>query len=309
MPAVSVHANAITTDADVLSRRGSEFTLRPDKIKIHHLQGLEGREFISAIREDFTRHVSDRRVFIDSTAAIEDVLSQLVLARKDESPLRVLRDADLIKLHNFKVSNTMRSLERVSTLVDPDEVRKLVRDTVSHIQSALSGNGDWVSTLDVQCRLLSIAASCDAWTEAKPLIRWMDTKWRSIARLRKSGGLLKYRDQEVIRDRSALVSMRNYLHERRVQALTGALRPRSRRRFERTFRAGLAYREGQIRFSDLLKKRDDCRMLTSASAIARTIDVNHVVRPGRNRSGRVPAYSDSNIASGELSSSPNGVGN
>ena len=181
-------------------------------------------------------------------------MSQLVLARKDESPLRVLRDADLVKLHNFKVSNTMRSLERVSTLVDPDEVRKLVRETVSHIQSALSGNGDWVSTLDVQCRLLSIAASCDAWTEAKPLIRWMDTKWRSIARLRKSGGLLKYRDQEVISDRSALVSMRNYLHERKVQALTGALRPRSWRRFEQTFRSGLAYREGHIRFSDLLKR-------------------------------------------------------
>ena len=62
-----------------------------------------------------------------------------------------------LKLHNFEVSNTMRSLERVSVLVDPDEVRELVRNTVEHIQNALSGDGDWVSTLSVQ---FSVAEHC-----------------------------------------------------------------------------------------------------------------------------------------------------
>ena len=94
VPAVTVYEQEMAVHAGALGRNGSEFTLQSEKIKIHHLQGLEGRGFIDTVKKDFAKPVSDRRVFIDSSAAIEDALSQLVLARKDESPLRVLRDAE-----------------------------------------------------------------------------------------------------------------------------------------------------------------------------------------------------------------------
>ena len=250
VPTLKPSKNRFTIDAEAIGRVGSELGLQRAKTRVHHFDGIEGRECLAAIRSDFERFVSDRRAFMDSTASIEDSLSQLVLARNGKSLLRVLRDADRVKLEHFGVSHTLRSLERISSLVDPAEARELAHRTIVQIQRVLQGDGDWIDTLPIQFRLLTVAVGSGGWGEARRLVSWMDKRWGNVRRLRRATGDLFYRNVKA-RSRTALVSMRNYLHERRVDAVISALQLDQQSVFEEAFPKGIRYRTRRISFGGL----------------------------------------------------------
>ena len=250
VPTLDPTKDGYEINAEAVGRAGSMLCLQHTKTRVHHLKGIEGQEFLTAIRSDFERFVSDRRAFMDSSASIEDALSKLVLARKGESPLRVLRDADRVKLEHFGVSNTLRSLERISSLIDPAEARAFTSRTIVQIQRVLQGDGDWLDTLPIQFRLLTVAVGSGEWREARQLIAWMNKRWGNVLRLRGATGDLFYRNIKA-RKRTALVSMRNYLHERRVEAVIGALQLDQQAAFEGAFRDGIRYRTRRISFGRL----------------------------------------------------------
>src|SRR5579884_27475 len=54
-------------DVEALDRPGSEFELQRAKIRIHHLSGVQGEDFLSAIEADFQNLVSGRRSFLDTS--------------------------------------------------------------------------------------------------------------------------------------------------------------------------------------------------------------------------------------------------
>ena len=114
----------------------------------------------------------------------------------------------------------------------------------------LQGDGDWIDTLPIQFRLLTVAVGSGGWDEARTLVSWMDRRWGNVPRLRRATGDLFYRNVKA-RSRTALVSIRNYLHERRVDALTIALQPDQQSVFEEAFPKGIRYRTRRISFGDL----------------------------------------------------------
>src|SRR6185312_8586699 len=102
-------------------------------------------DFVEAVAFDFTKAVSERRAFVDSATLVGDGVSHLIQAGKAErSPLRVLRDADRARLERFALSTSLRSLERVSSLIDRDEARELVRGCLERVGRVLDAEDNWV---------------------------------------------------------------------------------------------------------------------------------------------------------------------
>lgn len=111
-------------DVSRLGRDGSEFCLQRRKVRIHHLAGVSGKEFVDAVESDFSRLVSERRAFLDTSVLLEDGARHLVrVGREAGSPLRVFRDADRAHLERFALSTSLNSLERVSTLISRNEAQ------------------------------------------------------------------------------------------------------------------------------------------------------------------------------------------
>lgn len=212
-------------DVDALGRAGSEFQLQKAKVRVHHLAGVPGTDFVEAVASDFAKAVSERRAFVDSSTLVGDGVSHLIRAGEAEgSPLRVLREADRARLERFALSTSLASLERVSSLIGPDEARKLVRDSLERVGRVLDAEDNWVADLDVSLRLLKLAISTGDWESAKELLGRMDRVWGTDDALRASTTRLYYRDCEIKPGKEAPWTwLRNYLHERRVEAISSAL--------------------------------------------------------------------------------------
>ena len=179
-PTAPARDGVLRLDVHQLQRAGCEFELQKSKIRVHHLSGVEGLDFVSAIEEDFAQVVSERRSFVDPAVLIEDGASKLIRARqKQGTPIRVLRDADRVRLEHFTTSNTLRSLERVSQLVSAEEAREHCRRTLAKVSRLLAGDREWVENLDVAFRLLRLGVGSDDWRETRRLVRWMDSQWSS----------------------------------------------------------------------------------------------------------------------------------
>jgi hypothetical protein len=212
-------------DVDALGRAGSEFQLQKAKVRVHHLAGVPGTDFVEAVASDFTKAVSERRAFVDSSTLVGDGVSHLIRTGEAEgSPLRVLREADRARLERFALSTSLSSLERVSSLIGHDEARKLVRDSLERVGRVLHAEDNWVADLDVSLRLLKLAISTGDWESAKELLGRMDHVWGTDDALRASTTRLYYRDREIKPGKKAPWTwLRNYLHERRVEAISSAL--------------------------------------------------------------------------------------
>lgn len=212
-------------DVDRLGRAGSELQLQKRKVRVHHLFGEPGIDFIDAVASDFSRAVSERRAFVDSETLVGDGVTHLIRAGKAEgSPLRVLRDADRARLERFSLSTSLHSLERVSSLIGHDEARELVRGCLERIGRVLDAEGDWVADLDVTLRLLKLAIGTGDWASAMEMRDRMDLVWGTVDALRGTTSGLYYRDQEIKAHKtSAWTWLRNYLHARRLEAIVSAL--------------------------------------------------------------------------------------
>lgn len=225
LPLLDGDDQILRLNVDALDRAGSEFQLQKKKVRVHHLAGVPGVDFVEAVASDFAKAVSERRAFVDSSTLVGDGVTHLIRASEAEgSPLRVLRDADRTRLERFALSTSLRSLERVSSLIGPAEARKLVRDSLERVGRVLDAEDNWVADLDVSLRLLKLAISTGDWESAKELRERMDRVWGTVDALRVATTKLYYREREIKPGKTAPWTwLRNYLHERRVEAISSAL--------------------------------------------------------------------------------------
>ncbi|XXX78863.1 RNA-directed DNA polymerase [Sorangium sp. So ce134] len=225
LPLRGTSDDVLQLDVDALGRSGSEFQLQKAKIRVHHLAGVPGTDFVDAVASDFAKAVSERRAFIDSATVLGDGATHLVRAGEAEgSPLRVLRDADRARLERFALSTSLHSLERVSSLVDHNQARDLVRRSLERIGRVLDAEDNWVDDLDVSLRLLKLAISTGDWKSASELNERMDRVWGTVDSLRSAATTLYYRGREIDASRGRPWTwLRNYLHARRLEAVSSAL--------------------------------------------------------------------------------------
>ena len=212
---------------DSLLRKGSEFAIRREKCNAYHLAGTPGRAFLSAIREDFGCLVSENRTFLDPSVLLDGVyegkFENLVRAGVPGRPLTVLRDVDRSRLEHYALSTRLRSLERVSVLVDSRDAIRLVRSALDEVLRFLEGDGDWVENLEAAIRMLRLGIRTGNWDDTKRLIDYMDGIWKDTTCLREFTRRLVHRKHEITR-RDAWVWLRNYLHARRAEAICCAIR-------------------------------------------------------------------------------------
>lgn len=225
LPMIPGDDAVLRLDVNALDRPGSEFQLQKAKVRVHHLAGVPGADFVEAVISDFAKAVSERRAFIDSSTLVGDGVSHLIRAGEAAgSPLRVLREADRARLERFSLSTSLSSLERVSSLIDHDEARTLVRRSLERVGRVLDSEDNWVSDFDVSLRLLKLAISTGDWDSAQELLGRMDRVWGTDEALRASTACLHYRGREIKPSkRSPWTWLRNYLHERRIEAISSAL--------------------------------------------------------------------------------------
>lgn len=217
--------DVLRLDVDALGRAGSEFQLQKTKVRVHHLAGVPGADFVEAVVSDFAKALSERRAFVDSSTLVGDGISHMIRAGSSEgSPLRVLREADRARLERFALSTSLRSLERASSLIDHNEARELVRGCLERVGRVLDSEDNWVDDLEVSLRLLKLAICTGDWKSATELRRRMDRVWGSVEALRARAAKLYYRGREINPGRAGpWIWLRNYLHERRLEAICSCL--------------------------------------------------------------------------------------
>ena len=225
LPLLPTSDPVLRLDVNAMGRKGSEFQLQKSKVRVHHLTGVQGADFVEAVLSDFAKLVSERRAFIDSSTLVGDGVSHLIRAGEAEgSQLRVLRDADRARLERYALSTSLNSLERVSSLIGHNDARKLVRDSLERVGRVLDAEDNWVSDLDVSLRLLKLAICTGDWESVKELLERMDRIWGTEESLRASTTQLYYRNRAINPSKKAPWSwLRNYLHERRLEAICSAL--------------------------------------------------------------------------------------
>jgi hypothetical protein len=213
-------------DVAALGREGCEFQVQRRKVRVHRLQGEPGQDFVEAVLADFDRAVSRSRAFLDATALLRDGATQLIRASGGEgSPLRVLRDADRTRLERFALSTSLRTLERASVLVSPEEAREMVRGTLERVGRVLNSTDDWVESLDAALRLLRLAISTADWASSKELNDRMEEVFGTTDALRANLAGLRYRGHAIEASRKRpWIWLRNYLHARRLEACCSAIR-------------------------------------------------------------------------------------
>jgi hypothetical protein len=225
LPLVAGDADVLQLDVDALDRQGSEFQLQKKKVRVHRLHGVQGSDFVEAVAADFKKVVSEHRAFVDSSTFAGDGVSHLIrVGEANGSPLRVLREADRARLERFALATSLASLERVSSLIGHDEARGLVRERLERFSRVLDAEDNWVADLDVSLRLLKIAISVGDWGSVTERLRRMDRLWGAVDKLRLSATKLCYRNRQVPLNRKApWLWLRNYLHERRIEAISAVL--------------------------------------------------------------------------------------
>ncbi|MCA9631381.1 MAG: hypothetical protein KC766_27170, partial [Myxococcales bacterium] len=212
-------------DVEALQRAGCEFELQRRKIKVHHLAGEPGEDFVEAVLTDFDRLVSRSQAFLDTAALLDDGATHLIRARDGEgSPLRVLRDADRTRLERFALSTSLRTLERATVLLDAEEAQRVVRATLERVGRVLAAEDDWVESLDTALRLLRVAIGTKDWESARDLNNRFEEVFGTVDAVTACVGTLRYRGESIDRSRRGPWTwLRNYLHARRLESVASAL--------------------------------------------------------------------------------------
>ena len=222
IPHVNKQEDTFRLSGRALDRSGSNFTIQRAKCRAYHLRGSAGQDFLTAVRQDFDRLVSARRAFLDPEVLSEDHMPSLVHAGPPERPLRVLREADRLRLEHFRVGTRHRALERVSALVDSASARVLASRAFEETSRFLVGDGDWVENLDVALRMLRIGVRAGDVSNVRTLLAYMDGLWGSTEQIGETAHRLYHRDREV-GGIPAYRSLRDYLHARRTEAISSAV--------------------------------------------------------------------------------------
>ena len=260
LPVLKGDDEVLRLDVDALGRAGCEFQLQRAKVRVHHLAGVPGTDFVDAIASDFANAVSERRSFVDSATLVGDGVEHLIRAGEAEgSPLRVLRDADRARLERFALSTSLQSLERVSSLIGHEEARDLVRRSLERIGRVLDAEGNWVDDLDVSLRLLKLAISTGDWKSVTELRERMDRVWGTVGTLRSATTMLYYRGHGIDpRKTTPWTWLRNYLHERRLEAVSSSLPiGMDAEQIESRFPGGLTVRTRPVKATALRRRAEE----------------------------------------------------
>lgn len=268
VPCASVHPDtgAFELNADSLLRSGSDFTIQRAKCRAYHLIGPPGRDFLSAIRNDFGRLVSEGRAFLDPDVLSDDTFQELIRVGAPGRPLTVLRDVDRSRLEHSALSTRLRSLEQVSVLVDNEHARQLIQSALNEVLRFLDSDADWVQNFEVANRMLRLGIRVADWEDVRRLIDYMDNTWRDERTLRSSVRQLLHRGRPV-RSTSAWVWLRNYLHARRMETISTAIRPPKREpnEFPSWFRfQGVVERTQSVRWRAFVRR---ARLLACRSGL------------------------------------------
>lgn len=246
LPVVDSTNEPIALDVRALRRPRCQFKIQSEKVQVHRVTGVQGTSFLQSIRDDFCQLVSERRAFLDTSLFLEDKALQLVSASKvDGSPLRVLRDADRLHLKHFALSTTLASLERASSLLDPDAALAIAQHTQDHIGHVLDGEEDWVENFDLAFRLLRLSLATQDWKSFDQLNTRMDQTWGSVEALQKTVTTLSHSGRPIDINR-AWISLRNYLHEKRVEAIISSLPRTDLKRSAQGLNAGILVRTSRL---------------------------------------------------------------
>jgi hypothetical protein len=214
----------IPLNVGALKRPGSEFAIQRAKLKVHRLAGQGGIAFLGAIQSDFGDVVSRSRSFVDELTSDGDALKGLVRLNGGESPIRTLREADQIRLARFALSSRLASLERVSRLVVRSDARKLVQAALKSVVEDIEIGDNWVDGLDASLRVLKLTVATDDARGFQKLNAKLQRAWGTTDAVRHGVARVVYREFEVSVSRTSLwVSIRNYLHKRRVEAICSVI--------------------------------------------------------------------------------------
>lgn len=225
VPLSTVSNEKFELDVTALDRPGSTFMLQREKCRAYRLEGHEGRDFLSAIAADFQHLVSERRAFLDNSVFDLNEARRIIRAGKDTaSPVRSLRDADRVKLEHFALSTTLSSIERVSLLVENNDARQLVRSALEGLERLVADQDSWVESVESAFRLLSISVSIEEWEGVSRLLNRMDAIWGDLEAVQHSVSGIFYRGFRV-KNRRAMIRLRNYLHEAKLEAVCGSIGP------------------------------------------------------------------------------------
>lgn len=80
LPLLPGDDEVLKLDANKLGRAGSEFRLQKNKVRVHHLAGVPGTDFVEAVAADFAKAVSEGRAFVDSSSLVGDGVTHLIRA-------------------------------------------------------------------------------------------------------------------------------------------------------------------------------------------------------------------------------------
>lgn len=253
IPQVQSENSTFRLNEATLGREGSEFRIQKAKCKAHYLSGVSGREFLASVRNDFARLVSGRRAFLDPAVLLEDGLPSVIRVGPPGRPLTVLRDADRSRLEHFELSTRLRSLERISVLVDDESARQLVKGTLEETIRFLSGDDDWVENFEVALRMLQLGIRTEDWEGTDDLIRYMDDLWSNTVQLPKATGPLFHREREILNP-NATIWLRNYLHARRLESICGVIRSNKPTNEPDWLRQGVINRTKTVRWRGILQR-------------------------------------------------------
>jgi len=253
IPAVRSGISSYDLDNVRLKRPGCTFSLQKSKIRVHRLAGRNGRTFVRSVANDLRKTVSERRAFVDPAVFADDAARRLIrTAKGGASPLRVLREADRATLERFSLATMLRSLERISCLVDVDDARGLIRQNVVDVIRVLDSEDDWVENLELVFELLRLSLATEDDSSAADLISRTTGLWGSVNRLKERVRQLFHRGRPITRER-AWERLRDYLHERRLEDVVVAVRPGSIMGASWLAR-GLPYRSGLVGRRALLRR-------------------------------------------------------
>jgi hypothetical protein len=123
-------------------------------------------------------------------------------------------------------------------MLAPNEAATVTRPIQEQLAQVLHGQDNWVENIDLVFRLMRLALATEDWESFKVLFEQTERLWTSVETLRASVGSLYHRGRQLTSP-DGWVWLRNYLHERRLEAIASSLRPTSKAAFSRWLDEGL----------------------------------------------------------------------
>ena len=197
IPHVKIEECKFRIDEMALERKGSEFRIQKAKCKAYRIRGVSGNDFLASVKRDFGRLVSEHRAFLDPTIFAEDRIESVLHAGPLGRPLTVLREADRTRLKHLELATRLRSLERVSILVDSESASQMASRALDETIRFLRGEDDWVGNLEVALRMFRIGIRTRDWDHTDELYDYMEGLWLNVDNLRKAAGQLFHQERKI----------------------------------------------------------------------------------------------------------------